>query len=92
MKTAPAILMLSALLGATSLLAQEAQPDPFLHWMDRVAQQELQERQRTIDRIHTVAEADRRKQLVRQKLLESLGGLPDYHGPLNARVTGTHTE
>jgi len=39
-------------------------------------------------RIHTIAQAEQRKQTVRTRLLEDLGGLPDYHGALNARVTG----
>ena len=86
------------LLGATSLcailftscsaLAQEAIHDPLLKWMNQIAQRQLQARQRAIDQIHTVAEADRRKQEVRAKLLELLGGLPNYHGPLNAKITG----
>ena len=59
-----------------------------LDWMNQIAQQELQQRANAIAAIHTVAEAERRKVLVRQKLLESLGGLPNYNGPLNARVTG----
>ena len=33
-------------------------------------------------------EAERRKQKVRETLLELLGGLPDYRGPLNAQITG----
>jgi dienelactone hydrolase len=78
-----------AFLSAASLVAQETQPDPFLQWMNRIAQQELQQRERVVDQICTVAEAQRRKQTVREKLLESLGGLPDYKGPLNARTTGT---
>ena len=41
-----------------------------------------------IDQIHTVADAERRKETVRAKLLEILGSLPDYTGPLNARITG----
>jgi cephalosporin-C deacetylase-like acetyl esterase len=86
------------LLGATSLcailftscsaLAQEAIHDPLLKWMNQIAQRQLQARQRAIDQIHTVADADRRKQEVRAKLLELLGGLPNYHGPLNAKITG----
>jgi hypothetical protein len=56
--------------------------------MDEIAQQELQQRGETIRQIQTVAEAEHRKQEVRTKLLEDLGGLPDYHGPLNARITG----
>ena len=56
--------------------------------MDRIAQQQLQRRENAIAEIHTVADAERRKKLVRERLLEILGGLPDYHGPLNPRVTG----
>jgi len=56
--------------------------------MDRIAQQQLQRRENAIAEIHTVADAERRKKLVRERLLEILGGLPDYNGPLNARVTG----
>ena len=37
------------------------------------------------------AEADRRRQLVRSKMMEIIGGLPDYRGPLNARITGKLT-
>ena len=87
-----------ALLGATalcatlfitcSLFAQEAIHDPLLKWMNQIAQRQLQARQRVIDQIRTVAEAERRKIEVRAKLLELLGGLPDYDGPLNAKVTG----
>jgi cephalosporin-C deacetylase-like acetyl esterase len=56
--------------------------------MDRNAQEQLQRRENAIAEIHTVADAERRKKLVRERLLEILGGLPDYHGPLNPRVTG----
>src|ERR1051325_10665949 len=33
-------------------------------------------------------DAERRKVVVREKILQSLGGLPKYEGPLNAKVTG----
>jgi cephalosporin-C deacetylase-like acetyl esterase len=56
--------------------------------MDRIAQQQLSEREATIARIRTVGEAKARQAWVRAKILELLGGLPDYNGPLNARVTG----
>jgi len=62
--------------------------DPLLSWMNDIAQRELRARQQEIDQIHTVADAEKRKQKVRAALLEILGGLPDYSGPLNARVTG----
>ncbi len=56
--------------------------------MDRIAQQQLQQREKAIAQIHSRAEAERRKQSVREIILKSIGGLPDYNGPLNARVTG----
>src|ERR1700730_6781546 len=84
---------LALLLGASffdlrSFSAQEPAPDPLLLWMDRIAQQQLDQREKAIGEIHTVADAERRKQLVRQTLLDILGGLPNYNGPLNTRVTG----
>ena len=88
MKLVNIALLCTTFFIADSLFAQEPKRDPLLRWMDQIAQRQLQERQRTIDQIHTVAEAERRKQKVRETLLEVLGGLPDYHGPLNPKVTG----
>jgi len=65
-----------------------AADDRLLQWMDRIAQQQLSDRERAIARIHTLSEAKARQAWVRAKILELLGGLPDYNGPLNARVTG----
>jgi cephalosporin-C deacetylase-like acetyl esterase len=59
-----------------------------LTWMDGIAQQQLAEREAALTKIHTVREAEARQAQVRAKILELLGGLPDYNGPLNARVTG----
>src|ERR1700753_3207530 len=70
------------------LCAQEASQDQVLAGMNSVAQRQLQERAGVIGGIHTVAQAEQRKAEVRNKLLQDLGGLPDYHGPLNARITG----
>ena len=56
--------------------------------MDQIAQQHLERREKAIAEIHTVAGAQRRKHVVREKLMELLGGLPDYNGPLNPRITG----
>ena len=93
MKLTRIVLLCATLLCATfltpcSFFAQEAIHDPLLRWMNQIAQRQLQERQRVIDQIHTVAEAEQRKQKVRATLLELLGGLPDYNGPLNSKVTG----
>src|SRR5438128_2553281 len=79
---------LAACLSVLPLLAQAPAEDALLRWMDKIAQEQLQARESTISAIRTVAEAERRKQVVRQKILDSLGGLPDYSGPLNAKITG----
>lgn len=65
-----------------------AADDRLLQWMDRIAQQQLSGREAAIAKIHTLSEAKARQAWARAKILELLGGLPDYHGPLHARVTG----
>jgi cephalosporin-C deacetylase-like acetyl esterase len=80
--------LLAAALTFTPIAAQEPAPDPLLRWMDRIAQQQLDARDKEIAAIRTRADAERRKEVVRRKILDALGGLPDYNGPLNARVTG----
>jgi dienelactone hydrolase len=82
-------LLAALLLTALVCLAESPSTDPFLTWLDRIAQQQLDSRERAIAAIRTPADADRRKAMVRAKLIELTGGLPDYRGPLNARVTGT---
>src|SRR3954467_4251878 len=79
------------LLGAGLLvwpLSAQAPTDPLLRWMDKIAQGQLDARDKEIAAVRTVADAERRKGIVRQKILSALGGLPDFAGPLNARVTG----
>src|ERR1700738_2141293 len=83
-------------LTASVCLPQSPSTDPFLIWLDRIAQQQLDDRDRAIAAIRTQADADRRKAKVRAKLAELIGDLPTYSGPLNPRVTGrpqcaTHT-
>ena len=56
--------------------------------MDQLAQQQLQGREAVVARIHNVADAERRKQSVRETLLSLIGGLPDYSGPLNPSIRG----
>src|SRR3954469_4466381 len=77
-------------------LAQPASTDLFLAWLDRIAQRQLDDRERALAAIATPADANRRKMMVRAKLSELIGGLPAYSGPLHSRVTGrlqsdTHT-
>lgn len=56
--------------------------------LHRLAQEQMNARQADVETVDTLAEAENRKQLVRARILESLGGLPEYSGPLNAKVTG----
>lgn len=84
MRSLVALLISSALL----LPAQQNKKDALLDWMDRIAQSQLSRREAAIASIKTVAAAKERKQAVRAKVLELIGGLPDYHGPLEAWITG----
>lgn len=89
MRITTTALFCSIILGASLLYAQvERPPDALAHWMDRIAQRELDKRDAAISAIHTVAEAEQRKKWVRETLLDIMGGFPDYHGPLNAKITG----
>src|SRR5262245_64219734 len=88
-KNTTALVLVVLMMGLFEVArAQQSPQDPFLAWLDRIAQQQLQRREQAIAEIRTVADADKRKQYVRAKILELIGGLPDYDGPLNARVTG----
>jgi cephalosporin-C deacetylase-like acetyl esterase len=71
-----------------ALRAQEVVEAPLLTWMNGIAQTQLQQRSDSILAVTTLAQAQERRRLVRAKLLEDIGGLPDYHGPLHARITG----
>jgi len=88
MKSRIAGLVCTAFVSLSPLSAQELTQDPLLHWMDQIAQQQLDGRDRGITEIHTITDAESRKRLVHEKLFEILGGLPDYNGPLNVRITG----
>ncbi len=88
MKLPPAKILWALLLIPGTLPAQQAAHDPFLDWMDRIAQAQLQKREDAVAEIRTVEDAEARKKLVRERILDILGGLPDYDGPLNARITG----
>jgi hypothetical protein len=103
MKLTTLILLILLLQTASPLAAQDAllrwkdtqaahserpAQDPFLNWMNQIAQKELDQREATVGAIGTLGDAQHRQQVVREKLLELMGGLPNYQGPLHARVTG----
>lgn len=64
-----------------------AEPSPFLVKLNAIAQSQLEARARTIAGVQNVAAAEQRKTEVRSRILQLLGGLPDYRGPLNPKVT-----
>lgn len=68
------------------------QADPssaLLNWIDRIGQAQLAQRDAAIAKITTPAQAAERQRYVRAKILDLIGGLPEYNGPLNARSLGT---
>jgi dienelactone hydrolase len=72
-----------------STSAAQPQPPgtPLLTELNTIAQTQLKQRAAAIAAIHDRAGADKRRAEVRKKILSLIGGLPDYHGPLNPRVT-----
>jgi dienelactone hydrolase len=85
-KRSISVTVLVTMLVLSGFAAEETSQDPLIGWMNGIAQQQLDQRAEKIRSIRTVDQAQARKQLVRAALLEDLGGLPDYHGPLHARV------
>jgi cephalosporin-C deacetylase-like acetyl esterase len=83
-----AALLFAPLFSSSSLVSRQNNQDIFLRWMNQIAQQQLRRRDAALADIRNVADAERRKKLVRQTILSLLGGLPDYTGPLNPRTTG----
>ncbi len=76
--------LLACLFVSAALWAQ----DPFLRWLDAIAQRQLDERARALGAVQSRDAAVARRDEVRRRVLESIGGLPEFRGPLNARVTG----
>ncbi|HEY2979905.1 MAG TPA: acetylxylan esterase [Anaerolineales bacterium] len=83
--------MRRAIIGFALCLAAFKDEDRFLQWMDSIAQRQLSQREAEVDKVRSAAEAQQRQKLVRAKILELIGGLPDYDGPLNAKITGRVT-
>jgi len=81
-------------LGAVVAFTPDGQTDarpvpPLLKELNAIAQQQLDRRAATIAAIRDVPAAAKRQADVRRRILGLIGGLPDYHGALNATVTKT---
>ncbi|HET8548219.1 MAG TPA: acetylxylan esterase [Bryobacteraceae bacterium] len=57
--------------------------------LNQIGYEHLARRADEIARIKTPDQARARQSEVRKRILNAIGGLPDYRGPLNARVTAT---
>ena len=90
MKTHARSLLTILLLGSVPLVAHaQGARSPLLTELNALAQQQLRQRAAAIAAIRDTQAAEARRNDVRARILSLLGGLPDYHGPLNARVTKT---
>jgi hypothetical protein len=74
---------------AAALLLAFLQTDPFLAWMDRAAQRQLDARDTRAAALRTAADARARQTEIRETILRLIGGLPQTRSPLNPRITGT---
>ncbi len=77
------------LLACLSVLAADTPRQTLTLRLNSIATLHLDERARTIAKIQTRADADRRQQLLRAKILTMIGGLPNTRAPLNTKSAGT---
>jgi dienelactone hydrolase len=81
------LMIIAAVIGAVALA--HAQQSPLLAELNSVAQEQLHDRAKHVAAIHDTAAAQARQKQVRERILSLIGGLPEYRGPLNARITKT---
>jgi len=63
---------------------QEAR-QKLISYLDGIADSQLGARRQAIAQIQTRADAERRKAMVREKILRLIGGLPESRGPVAVR-------
>jgi dienelactone hydrolase len=78
-----------ALIGAVTLVHAQQSGSPLLIELNAIAQRQLGDRAKNVAAIRDTAAAQARQKHVRERILSLIGGLPEYRGPLNARVTKT---
>jgi cephalosporin-C deacetylase-like acetyl esterase len=85
------LIAVAFLCAPSGLVAQEPPPNAGQvdRYLTRIAAQHLRERAARLAAIRTPAQVKERQQYVREKILESLGGLPEMKTPLNPQITGT---
>jgi cephalosporin-C deacetylase-like acetyl esterase len=77
--------------GAVWLGAQSdnSAREKLIHSLDDLAMKQLAERAAAVAKIQTRAEAEKRKDLVRGKILDLIGGLPSHQGQVPVKQFGT---
>ena len=63
--------------------------EQLIQYLDNLAGAQLQQRQQAISQVHSRADADRRKAMVRQKILQLIGGLPERSGRVAVKQFGS---
>jgi cephalosporin-C deacetylase-like acetyl esterase len=69
--------------------ATESPRSQLTAYLNAIGRNQLQQRNAKINAIKTREDIAQRQQTVRQQILALIGGLPNYHGPLNTRTVGT---
>ncbi|HYM09998.1 MAG TPA: acetylxylan esterase [Bryobacterales bacterium] len=92
-RTIPLFFLLAAFLSAEDFTIFHspgtAPHEQLVRYLNNIGFRELAERDRAIAQIQTREQAEQRKKIVREKILRLIGGLPDFHGPLNVKQFGT---
>src|SRR4249920_2768171 len=83
------LLIVIALIGAVTLAHAQQSGSPLLMELSAIAERQLRDRAKDVAAIRDTAAAQARQKQVRERILSLIGGLPEYRGPLNARVTKT---
>jgi len=63
--------------------------EQLIRYLNSIGAKQLDERSREVARIQTREDAERRKKVIREKLLRLIGGLPEVRPPLNVKQYGT---
>jgi cephalosporin-C deacetylase-like acetyl esterase len=87
----PALLLVAGLCPAQDFVVfhnGDTPQEQLTAYLNAIGRKQLDRRASEIEAIKSRGEAERRQQAVREKILRLIGGLPNYHGPLNTKSAG----
>jgi cephalosporin-C deacetylase-like acetyl esterase len=67
----------------------DAPPAQLKRYLNGIGHEQLRARDRELAQVKTRDDMERRKKVIREKILRLVGGLPDFRGPLNVKAIGT---